>query len=79
MCVCIYIYIYLLITEEQFRKLDTYYSTVGDEHKQRWVAVEERILCYQRQLEERSKHDLQLEVCPEKKLIMIFYILMLQF
>ncbi|KAK2169754.1 hypothetical protein LSH36_7g09004 [Paralvinella palmiformis] len=53
--------------EEQFRKLDTYYSTVGDEHKQRWMAVEERILCYQRQLEERSKHDLQLEIARFKE------------
>ena len=50
-------------SEEEFRKVDEHYSSLGDDFKKsRGMAFEERILAYQRQLEERSRTDSQLEV-----------------
>ena len=49
------------ITEEEFRKLDKHYASLSDEFKSKMV-IEERLLSYQKQLEERSRTEIQLEV-----------------
>ena len=48
-------------TEEEFKKLDRHYSTLSDEYKSKMV-IEERLLSYQRQVEERGRTEIQLEV-----------------
>ena len=51
----------LFVSEEQFRELDSHYSNMGDFLKNK-MFVEERILNYQHQLDERSRTEVQLEV-----------------
>jgi oral-facial-digital syndrome 1 protein len=46
--------------EEQFAKVDAHYTSAQDTQLLRLGAVEERILCYQRQLEERSRTELNM-------------------
>ena len=47
--------------DAKFEEVDRYFSDIGQDTKARSVAVEERILCYQRQLEERFRNELALE------------------
>ena len=54
MCHCVF-------AEEQFHKLDTHYGSMGEMLKDK-MFVEERILHYQHQLDERSRTEIQLEV-----------------
>ena len=53
--------IFLAGTDEEFQKLDEYYSSAEAAKGSRW-AVEERMLSYQRQLEERGRTEINLEV-----------------
>jgi len=56
------VYIALLtISEEQFAKVDARYS--GSEDSLRFGAVEDRFLSLQRQMEERSRAELNMAVC----------------
>ena len=52
--------------EEEFRMVDSYYSEIQDNQISRVHAIEERILSYQRQLEERSRSTLQMEMARFK-------------
>ena len=51
------------IAEEQLAKVDAQYSSAEDTQLLRVGAVEERILSFERQLEERSRADLNMAVC----------------
>lgn len=51
------------ITEEEMRKVDHHYTSISDDWRSRSSVMEERILGYQRQLEERTHTELKLEVC----------------
>jgi len=53
----------LIIAEEQFAKVDAWYSSAEDTQLLRVGAVEDRILSFQRQLEERSRAELNMAVC----------------
>jgi len=53
----------LVIAEEQFAKLDAQYSNAEDTQLLRCGAVEDRMLSFQRQLEERSRAELNMAVC----------------
>ena len=48
--------------EEELRKVDAHFLNAHGDLSARGAAVEERILTYQRQLEERSASELQLQV-----------------
>ena len=50
-------------TEEEFAKLDRKYAELSDEFKSKMV-IEERLLSYQHQLDERARTEIKLEV-PE--------------
>jgi len=52
----------LVIAEEQFAKVDAQYSSSEDMQLLRFGAVEDRILSLQRELEERSRAELNLAV-----------------
>lgn len=52
--------------EEEFRKVDAYYSSLEGGGTSRVASVEERILAYQRLVEERSRSDLQMEIARYK-------------
>ena len=51
------------IVDEQFAKVDAQYSSAEDSQLLRAGAVEDRVLSFQRQLEERSRADLNMAVC----------------
>ena len=53
----------LTIAEEQFAKVDARYSSAEDTQLLRCGAVEDRILSFQRQLEERSRVEMNMAVC----------------
>jgi len=51
------------IAEEQFAKVDAQYSGAEDAQRLRFGTVEDRMLSFQRQLEERSRAELNANVC----------------
>jgi len=51
----------LTIVEEQFAKVDAQYSSAGD--SLRFNTVQDRIISFQRQLEERSREEMNRDVC----------------
>ena len=51
-----------LVLDDKFKEIDDYFATRLDDTKVRGLAIEERILSYQRQMEERSRSDVKLEV-----------------
>jgi len=62
--VACYLSIYIVVVaEEQFAKVDAQYSSAEDSQQLRAGAVEDRILSFQRQLEDRSRADLNMAVC----------------
>ena len=53
----------LIYPEDKFSKLDKYYDAMRDTtHRESCLGMEDRILSYQRQLEERSRSEVKLEV-----------------
>lgn len=56
LCICV---------EEEFRKVDAYYLSLEGDGATRVAAVEERILAYQRLVEERSRSELQMAVSSQ--------------
>ena len=53
----------LLLLEEEFAKLDRKYAELSDEFKSKMV-IEERLLSYQHQLDQRASTEIKLEVRP---------------
>ena len=49
------------LAEEEFAKLDRKYAELSDEFKSKMV-IEERLLSYQHQLDERARTEIKLEV-----------------
>ena len=51
----------MIFTEEEFAKLDRKYAELSDDFKSKMV-IEERLLSYQHQLDERARTEIKLEV-----------------
>ncbi len=52
----------MYISVEKFKQLDEHYVNMGEGYRSGGPVVEERILAYQRHLDERSRTELSLEV-----------------
>ena len=58
---------YFTCSEDKFHKLDKYYDSMRDTtHRESSLGMEDRLLAYQRQLDERSHTEVKLEVSAER-------------
>lgn len=60
----------MFLSVEKFRQLDEHYVNMGEGYRSGGPVVEERILAYQRHLDERSRTELSLEVRGNQLLIL---------
>ena len=48
--------------DEKFKEVDDYFATITDDPKARFLSAEQRILSYQRQVDDRSRLDIKQQV-----------------